>query len=173
MALLDIHVFGPAKVQIAQGTGSYQDFGYTVDGVTIEPEVYHEDVLTDYLGPAIPTDVQQMGQVVFITLPMAAFDKTVMQQIDALARQFTLGQIGPDYVGSLYFAGVQYFGVKLVPTARVGQGVTNYPTQETETYPYCHPIGRLPRNRGTRHTRKTVVMRAIRPLVSATIFQLS
>ena len=166
MAYTDLHVNGPARVNVALTGGAYSNFGFTEDGVEITPTIYHEDVPTDDYGPSMPGDVQFMGAEFKISLPMVRWDLSVMNSVLAFIRSSTVGAFSSAEIGSLMIAGGKYMGLRIVSSARSGGS-----TEPTHVFPYAWPVGDIPFKVGTRVTRHRITFRAI--YNSGTLFQRS
>ena len=51
--------------------------GWTVDGVTIDIEQFHNEIYTDNRGPSVPQDVQYFGSTATITMDLIVYDSAV------------------------------------------------------------------------------------------------
>jgi len=76
-----IHVNGRADVYVAPTdyesaiSAANVDFmGWTVDGVTIDFEQFHNEIYSDYKGPNVPEDVQYFGATATITMDLIVYD---------------------------------------------------------------------------------------------------
>lgn len=80
MAVVAIHVNGPALVYFRLGgRGALHQLGISEDGVDIEVTPHDQPVMTDAAGPALPADIQDMGEDATIRVALSAYD------LDALA----------------------------------------------------------------------------------------
>lgn len=80
MAQQAIHVNGPALVYFRlAGKGSMSQLGISENGVDIEITPHDKPVMTDAAGPALPADIQDMGEDATIRMALSAYD------LDALA----------------------------------------------------------------------------------------
>lgn len=74
-----IHVNGPAIVYVGFGlTGGLKQLGIPEDGVDIEINSHDVPVMTDGAGPALPADIQDMGEDANIRFGMSAWDDDVL-----------------------------------------------------------------------------------------------
>jgi len=156
MASTDLHVNGPAFIQVAIDGSSYNAFGVTVDGPDIEEDGNFENVYADDLGPFLPTDVQYFGQLATIRTEMMRWDESVLRQILGRIRARAGGNYVSNDIGTLLIAGNQYIGLQYASSARTG-----LPREQGRRYPCCFPVGAVPFKPGTRVTRYTITFAAI------------
>jgi len=156
MAYQDLHVNGPAKVQVALTGSSYSDLGVTEDGVEPQLRIFHEDVITDDNGPAMATDVQFMGAEARIRLPMIRWDESTMRIVEGAIRSNTGGTFDATEIGTLLIAGSNYFSLRIQSSQRSGLVL-----ESPITFPYAFPVDSVDFKLGTRVTRKQLVFRAI------------
>lgn len=156
MASTDLHVNGPAFIQISLGNQSYSPFGVTIDGPDIEDDGNYEDVFGDDMGPFLPTDVQFMGQLATIRTEMIRWEETLLRRILGRINKTWGGIHKPADIGTLMIAGNNFFGLQYTSSARTG-----LPREASRRYPCVYPIGAVPFKPATRVTRFTITWRAI------------
>lgn len=156
MAYTDLHVNGPAIVQVALTGGSYSNFGITEDGVDAEIRTYHEDVNTDDSGPGVPGDVQFFGEDATIRLNLIRWDNSVMNRVLALIRSGSTGQFAAADIGTLMIAASKYMSLKITSTARTGMTA-----EPSLTFPYVWLSDSVTMKVGTRVSRYGMTFRAV------------
>ena len=155
-----IHVNGPCLV--SWGGNS---LGYTTEGAEVEFVGHYEDVISDLMGPAIPTDSQQMGEEARITLDLVVYDAQTLNS--ALSREKTAKNDGNTAgttpganIGDL-MAQCQKYGAlvlaqnKTKPCNAAAEDDLGY------TFPMAWVVDSYSKRIGTRATRVHVVFRAI------------
>lgn len=156
MAATDLHVFGPALVEIGLTGGATVGFGYTVEGVRIRIEQGFEDVMTDDAGFHMPGDVQWGGQTATIEAELIRWDEALFRTLEAAIRGRSGGAITSADIGTLMLAGARYF------TARIsGSQRTGLPAEDPYRFSAVWPIGEISSNHGTRVSRRQLSLRAI------------
>ena len=97
MAIDGFHVNGTALVYIAPYVAgvmqSRQLVGYTDNGVRMRVIENYSDIITDVMGPMTPHDIQNMGMVANITVPLIASDRTVLALIQGRGDRTAVGQV--------------------------------------------------------------------------------
>lgn len=159
MAATDLHVFGPALVNVALDGSTYTALGYSADGVRITLNSYSEDVISDDSGPAVPGDIQWMGQDARIVMDMVRFDKTTMEILKRRLRTSAVsseGLVPAAAVGTLLVTGGLYFGLQIYPNQRTG-----LTAELPYKFPVCNVEGAIESPVGTRVRRTSLVFRAI------------
>ena len=159
MAASDLHVNGPAKVQVAfDGSGdTWVDLGYTEEGVDVRVEEHSEDIHTDEFGPATPRDVAYLGETAELVCNFISWDITNMDTVESRHRSGkTTGAVPASCIGTLYFAGSKYISVRYLASQRCG-----LTTEKYRQFLYCTVRGAIPFRVGTRVTRMAVTFRAI------------
>lgn len=73
------------------GAGALELLGYTEDGVDIDVTENVSPIMTDLFGPETPQDFQSMGMVARITMPLIAFDRTVLNKVTGKGDRTTVG----------------------------------------------------------------------------------
>ncbi len=163
MASTDLHVNGPAFIQVAFG-GNFQDLGVTVDGPDVEQDGNYEDVIGDDAGPFVPTDVQYFGEVATIRTEMIRWDDSVMRSVEGRILGQAPGPVGPPRsgvhflrdIGTLLIAGGQFMALQYTSAARTG-----LPKEPFRQFLCVYPLGVISYKPATRVTRKTITWRAI------------
>lgn len=156
MAASDLHVNGPAKVQVNFGS-SWVDLGYTENGVDVRLEELNEDVFSDEFGPSVPADVAYLGETAELVCSFISWDITNMENVEARFRSAkTLGAVPTNCIGTLYFAGTKYFGVRYLASTRCGLTAERY-----RQFDYAMAPGSISFTVGTRVTRRQITFRAI------------
>jgi hypothetical protein len=93
MAIDGFCVNGTALVSVGTGSaGALETLGYTDQGVDIEIEELTNDIITDVMGMA-PQEVQSMGMIARITVPLIAVDRTVLAKITGRGDRTTVGLV--------------------------------------------------------------------------------
>lgn len=75
------------------GFAAYSLLGYTDHGVKVRVIRNYSDIITDIFGPMTPHDIQDMGMVANISVPLIASDRTVLNSIQSIGDQ-TAGTAG-------------------------------------------------------------------------------
>ena len=156
MAHTDLHVNGPALVQVALNGSAYSNLGYTDDGVRATINTYHEDVMTDDYGSSIPGDVQFMGQDANISLPMVRWDAATMASVLGLIRNNSAGAHLQADIGTLLIAGSKFMGLRIQAIQRTG-----LTAEPVHTFAYAFPIQSAELSLSTRVSRINLTFRAI------------
>ena len=158
MALTDLHVNGPATIQIdlTGNQTSFQNFGFTEDGVDVEIQGGFEDVNTDDAGPFVPGDVQFMGEVGIITLNMIRWDDNLMFQVLGRVGSLAAGLALATDVGTLIKTGLHFLNLRILANAR-----TNLVLERKHTFPQVYLEGSHSFRVGTRVTRRALRFRAL------------
>lgn len=159
MAATDLHVNGPALVQISNDGSTWVNLGYTEDGVDVELMEHNEDIFTDYSGPQTPHDVAYLGETADIRCSFVSWDESTMMTVESRFRSSaskTVGSITESCIGTLYFAGSKYIGVRYLSSARCG-----LTTEKYRQFLYATVRGAIGLRAGTRITRMQVSFHAI------------
>ena len=156
MAVSDLHVNGPAKVQANFGS-AWVDLGYTEEGVDVELEEHHEDIHSDEFGPATPVDIAYLGETADLRFSFISWDRTNMDTVESRFRSGkTVGAVDADCTGTLYFAGSKYIGIQYLAAQRCGLVLERY-----RRFPYAIVSGMISTKVGTRVSRMSVTLHAI------------
>ena len=121
MAASDLHVNGPALVQVDLGLG-WVPLGYTEEGVDVELEEHHEDIHSDFRGPATPHDIAYLGETADIRCNFISWCGSTMNAVESRFRSNTktVGAVDANCIGTLYFAGAKSIGVRYQAAQRCG-----------------------------------------------------
>lgn len=156
MASTDLHVNGPAEIQVSFGS-AYVGLGYSEDGVQVDPREHQEPIYSDHLGPMIPADIQYLGESALIRATLIQYDRSNMETLESRFRSGkTAGTVPQSCIGTLYFAASKYIGVQYGSTARCGLSAEKY-----KQFPYATVQDVMSFRVGTRVTRITVTFFAI------------
>jgi len=78
------------------GTGSasaYELLGFTERGADVEITHNWKEIMTDIMGEMTPQEMQHMGKVATITVPLIAIDRAVMAKVMGRGNASSVGQI--------------------------------------------------------------------------------
>jgi hypothetical protein len=85
MPITSFSCFGPALVYVATYTDNvindFELLGYTDHGVRMRVVKNISDIITDVYGPMTPHDLQDMGMIANIQVPLIASDRLVLNSI--------------------------------------------------------------------------------------------
>ena len=168
MASIDLHVNGPAFIEVAFGAnGSFTRLGVTVDGPDVEEDGNYEDVTGDDAGPFIPTDVQFFGVVATIRTEMIRWDDALMRNVEGRIKNSSAGLHTLKDIGTLLIAGDQIMKMRYTSAARTG-----LPLEPFRQFEAAYPLGVISYKPATRVTRKTINWRAIplTPIVDGKLY---
>lgn len=76
------------------GGGALELLGYTDNGVRMRVIENYSDIISDVFGPMTPHDIQQMGMVANISVPLIACDRSVLAKVTGRSNRAAVGQIG-------------------------------------------------------------------------------
>lgn len=146
-----IQVDGLATVKIASPLGgSLETLGYTENGVEITEQLYtgpvHGDENGGDQGPEI--DIQYFGEMHIIRMTFTKYDETVIDKVRAGLAGGTAGT--PGTAGSLYIQGGVSWRLLIHSVNRPRNYVNVIFDQPKEI------------NKGTKHSKATIVARAFR-----------
>lgn len=101
------YVPGPTQIFTKTGAaGAWQFLGYSEDGVQLQLLAAFEDILSDFGGPAVPVDVQFMGEHGYGSCTLNKYDESVLKTLSG--RRFGVsvvpGAIEANALGSLMIA---------------------------------------------------------------------
>lgn len=152
------------KIDVSAALDTWQDLGYTRDGVDISEQPFYLDVHGDENGgdAGPPIDTQHLGEIHTVTCMLTKWDKTVENAIrNALRESSTPGTLPTP--GQFMIQDSEYFKVGLAAAD---------PMTETQdrTYQYC--IVRQPKtlNKGTKHEVLLFVFEAWMPAGGGVIY---
>lgn len=150
-----VNIFGAAKCYLGSNTtlatvgdsGVWEYIGYTVNGVDIQQVDFSSNVPGDQNGgpEGPPIDIQQFGEIHYVTLRLNTFDTAVVNKIKSRIRGATYGNtVTP---GTLSFAGEKYFNLHIQSAQTSGNRVC---------YPFAIPRGAITDNLSTKYRTATV-----------------
>lgn len=95
MAVQAIHVSGPAIIYVGWGySGALSQLGISEDGADIEITSHDQPVMTDAAGPALPADLQDMGEDANIRIALSAYDVDALKAVRKRGNAATEGLSG-------------------------------------------------------------------------------
>lgn len=162
------HVFGPALLQIdLSGTvtvsgqnvvgATWQNLGFTEEGIEIVTLPNVEDVMADFAGPHMPADGQFMGLVATIRCPLITWENTILQYVmSGIANTGIEGFVLAEDVGTLMLAAFRKFSLRVIGDQR-----SNLALENAFAFPACWFTSEIPQRHGTRVTRSPISARAI------------
>ena len=80
--------------------GIYSHVGYVQQSTAVELMAAHADLNADYAGPAMPADVQYLGEMAMMSLAFSRYDESVINLLKARIRNGfpRVGWVGVDRV---------------------------------------------------------------------------
>lgn len=159
---MSIAIQVPGACLIKTDTGSVhalESLGYSIDGVTIEEEMFHEDVPGDQNGGTSgpPIDVQYFGEIHRVRMELSSWDSSVADKILAKLYGGTAGVLGA--AGSLMGAGGLYYRLLLL--------TTNLPRNYVRAFLRGQPVEI---NKGTKYSRLVLNWECHASGVSGTVY---
>lgn len=104
-----LYVPGPAQVALGTSGGTVAYLGYSERGVEIDERFLTMDVHADYGGPMMPVDKMHAGKILLVSMQLIRFDPLVFNQVLARTATGTMGQLGPNEIGTLLWTEGQTF----------------------------------------------------------------
>lgn len=159
------YVPGPTRISVGQHGGSTLSFlGWAVDGVTITIQPRHDELFSDLSGPAVPEDVQFLGEDAMIRFTLSRYNDSVLAGVRSFRYGGTEGAWESCALGSLMKH--EGFGFRLFlrspcqsKSGQTGQrGVWNFPL--------CYPL-EYESNLSLKATKPRVTFRALADIESA------
>lgn len=101
------YVPGPCNIFVGTGASAAWEFlGFSQDGVQLQLIAAYKDIFCDASGPAVPLDVQFMGEHGFISATLNKYNETVLQKCAGrrIGSGVTAGSIEANGLGSLMIA---------------------------------------------------------------------
>jgi len=135
MAITSFQAFGPALVFVSfyedQVLGPYSLLGYTDHGVRMRVIENKSDIITDIYGPMTPHDIQDMGAIANIQVPLIASDRGILAEIMNRGDHSSPGQINTP--GLVLGANSFLFNIAITSNSLALEGQVDDPWQ----FPYC------------------------------------
>jgi hypothetical protein len=162
---LQLHVNGPAEIQIDAG-GGLEQLGFSVDGVSISFNMLQEDVFVDCYGPKMPYDVQYFLQSINVKCDLILHDNDVLNEILAGIADPTgnAGIVGA--AGDLYIQNVHYHRL-LIKSIPDNTGLTD--VEPCHNFPVAMLTDVATGNFGTRRTQYALTWLVLLPQQTTSI----
>lgn len=160
---------GPVELYVGTGVDDALEFlGYSETGMDIEERETFEDVMSDLLGPKIPTDVQHFQADCLVTGDLIRWNEYVLQKIEDRSKSgaggtgASLGTISRKEVGALMLAYGKCFRLLCdAPNIDLSSVGSIMPNLQPRNFPAGYIHDTLKRKRGARVERVHIIFRAL------------
>ncbi len=98
------YVSGPTFHFVGDGNGNFSHVGFCQRSTPVQLMGMNSDVNADYAGPAMPADVQQLGEMAMFMPAFSRYNQLVINTLAARRRGGTAGTGGAGAIGSLLVA---------------------------------------------------------------------